>query len=189
MIDREPTIRNTERDLPSRTEAIDYAAIVAGPLGGAEPALCDEAARALFNHAVRLGGLGRAQEAITLYTEVVARFADEPQLAFRQLVAAALIFKGVTLGVLGRDEEAIAAYDELIARCADSPEPALREKVARARDHRRMRLGLSSPGVAYRSVAEPGRRHVEWIGVLGAIGHPPGEQTRHRRRGGARVEN
>jgi len=125
--------------------------LVAG-LGGCEPAVGEEA-RALFNHAVGLGVLGRPEDAITLYNEVVARFADRPQLALVQLVAAALIFKGVTLGVLGRDEDAIAAYDELIARFADSLEPTLREKVDRARGYRRRRL----PGAPANNQTRPSR--------------------------------
>jgi hypothetical protein len=140
VIDRAPPARRAAYVVASRSEAIDYAGLIAG-LGGCEPASGEEAARALFNHAVGLGVRGRPEDAVTAHSEVVARFADRPQLALLQLVAAALIFKGVTLGMLGRDQDAITAYDELIARFADSPEPTLRDKVDRARSYRRTRLG------------------------------------------------
>jgi tetratricopeptide (TPR) repeat protein len=141
--------------LRSEHPVIDYAEMVAGRRRRSTPASSEQAARALFNQAVHLGVLGRGDDAIELYAEIIARFAEERQVTLRQLVAAALIFKGVTLGVLGRDQEAIAAYDELIARYVDSRVPALREKVAKARAYRRMRLSSAKPDAAAEIEPQP----------------------------------
>ncbi len=90
------------------------------------------AAKAGYNLGVVLGELGRSVEAIGVYEEVVARFADAPEPAIREQVAKALVNKGVALGELGRSGEAISVYEQVVARFADAPEPALREAVARA---------------------------------------------------------
>jgi tetratricopeptide (TPR) repeat protein len=84
----------------------------------------------LFYLGVLCGLLGRSDDAIAVYDEVIARFADDPTPAVREQIARALVNKGVTLGELGRSADAIAVYDEVIARFAEDPPPALREPVA-----------------------------------------------------------
>ena len=63
-----------------------------------KPFLREEVAKALFNKAVTLGGLGRSADEIAAYNDLLKRFdtADEPQL--REVVAMALFNKAVTLG-------------------------------------------------------------------------------------------
>jgi TolA-binding protein len=87
---------------------------------------------ALFNKGVTLRQLDRSNEAIAVYDEVVARFADDPASAVREQAAMALVNRGVRLGQLDRSDEAIAVYDEVVARFADDPDPAVREAVATA---------------------------------------------------------
>jgi len=63
----------------------------------------------LFNKGVSLGQLERSEDAIAVYDQVLAWFADAPEPALRELVAKALYNKGVSLGQLDRSEDAIAA--------------------------------------------------------------------------------
>ena len=95
----------------------------------------------LFNRGVLLGELGRGEEAIKAYDEVLSRFGDAREPALREQVAKALFNKGNTLGELGRGEEAIKAYDEVLSRFGDAHEPALREQVAKALFNKGVRLG------------------------------------------------
>ena len=96
---------------------------------------------ASINVGVLLGQLGRSEEALVVYDDVIARYADAPEPALREQVARALFNKGARLGQLGRSEEELVVYDDVIARYADAPEPALREQVARARVNKGARLG------------------------------------------------
>ncbi len=58
-------------------------------------------AGALFNVGALLGQLERSEEAIGVYDEVVARFADAPEPALRERVAMALQGKAEVEGGLG----------------------------------------------------------------------------------------
>ena len=106
-----------------------------------EPALRQGVARALVNKGFRLGVLGRTEEAVATYDEVVRRFGASDEPALREQVARALFNKGFRLGVLGRTEEAVATYDEVVRRFGASDEPALREGVARALVNKGVDLG------------------------------------------------
>jgi tetratricopeptide (TPR) repeat protein len=92
----------------------------------------ENAAYALLAEGFELGELGRVEESIARYDQLVARFANARDLPTRELVARALISKGCRLSDLGRNEEAIAAYDDLIALCDTATDLPLREKVAGA---------------------------------------------------------
>ena len=89
-------------------------------------------AKALFNKGVTLGALGRSQNAIACYDDLLACFGAATGLPLRVLVANTVFNKGVTLSALGRREEAIAAYDDLLSRFAAATELPLRELVANA---------------------------------------------------------
>ena len=89
-------------------------------------------AKALVNKRVRLGTLGRSEDEIAIYDEVLARIGSSEVPALQELVAGALGNKGVVLGTLGRSDDAIAAYDEVLARFGTSDAPALQEQVAKA---------------------------------------------------------
>ncbi|MBI4492375.1 MAG: NACHT domain-containing protein, partial [Chloroflexi bacterium] len=97
-----------------------------------EVAASSAVATALVNKGVTLGSLGRAEEAIATYDQVVARFGERPEAALAEQVAKALVNKGVRLGSLGRAEEAIATYDQVVVRFGERPEAALAEQVAKA---------------------------------------------------------
>ncbi|MCP4960502.1 MAG: hypothetical protein GY925_14690 [Actinomycetia bacterium] len=69
--------------------------------------------------AATLGELGRSDEAIGVYDEVITRFGDHTEPAITERVAMAMFNKGVRLGALGRSDEAIGVYDEVITRFGD----------------------------------------------------------------------
>jgi tetratricopeptide (TPR) repeat protein len=87
---------------------------------------------ALLSNGFVLGTLGRSQEEIAVYDDLIARFGTATEPALREPVARALVSKGARLYALGRREEEIAVYDDLIARFGIATEPALREPVAKA---------------------------------------------------------
>ena len=60
--------------------------------------------------------MGRNEEAIAAYDEVVRRYASRSEAQIAEWVAKALCNKGVRLGQMGRNEEAIAAHDEAVRR-------------------------------------------------------------------------
>jgi hypothetical protein len=91
------------------------------------------AAAASLNFGVTLEALGRSEEAVAVYDEVIAGYGDATEPALREQVASALVNKGVTLGALGRSEEAVAVFDEVIARYGDATEPILRQAADMAR--------------------------------------------------------
>jgi tetratricopeptide (TPR) repeat protein len=75
-----------------------------------------------FGKAVRLGALGKSDEAIAAYDKLIAEYPD-PQV--RELVALALLNKGITLGANGCADAAVAAYDELVRRFRQDESPAI----------------------------------------------------------------
>jgi hypothetical protein len=89
-------------------------------------------ARALVNKGVTLGELGRPEEAIRVYDDVLTRFGGRSEAALAEQVARALVSKGARLDGLGRPEEAIRVYDDMLARFGDRSDAVLAEPVARA---------------------------------------------------------
>jgi len=87
---------------------------------------------ALFNKGVVLAQLGRAEEAIAVYDELVSRAGGSRQLGLRENAVRALFNKGARLARLHRLEEAIAVWDDLVSRYADDPEPSMSEAVGKA---------------------------------------------------------
>ncbi len=86
----------------------------------------------LFNKGVVLAQLGRWEEAIAAYDELVRRTGGSPLLGLRETAVRALFNKGASLAGHQRFEEAIAVYDELVNRYSDATESSLREAVAKA---------------------------------------------------------
>ena len=84
------------------------------------------------SHMIRAKLLGRSEDAIAAYDDVLARFGAATELPLRELVAKALVNKGVTLGALGRSEDAIAACEDVLARFGAAAELPLRGLAANA---------------------------------------------------------
>lgn len=91
----------------------------------ADPGVREHVAWARYEKGVALAELGRPDEAVAAFDDIVARYGDEPDL--RRQVCLALVEKAVQLDCV---EDEIAVYDEIDARFGDELE--LREEVVRA---------------------------------------------------------
>jgi eukaryotic-like serine/threonine-protein kinase len=100
-----------------------------------------------------LGQLGRAEEALGAYAEVVSRYKESPSSELQVQVAGALVTRG-TLGQLGRAEEALGAYTEVVSRYGASPSSELQEGVARALVNRGV-----TPGALHQQARQPKRMY------------------------------
>ncbi|WP_306603395.1 tetratricopeptide repeat protein [Azonexus sp.] len=98
-------------------------------------------AQAIFNQAFTLGQMGKTEEEIVLYDQLIDTYADDNTPALREQVAKAMGNKAVLLGEMEKNEEAIALCDQLIATYADDKTPALRNLVAQARFNKAVTLG------------------------------------------------
>lgn len=87
---------------------------------------------ALFNKGVVLAQMGRADEAIAIYDELVARTGGSRHLGLRENAVRALFNKGASLSTLRRHEEAVGVYDELIGTFSGEPGPGVSEAVGKA---------------------------------------------------------
>ncbi|NIN70761.1 MAG: tetratricopeptide repeat protein [Gemmatimonadetes bacterium] len=87
---------------------------------------------ALFNKGVVLAQMGRADEAIAIYDELVGRTGGSRQLGLRENAVRALFNKGASLAALHRHEEAVGVYDELIGTFSSEPGPGMSEAVGKA---------------------------------------------------------
>jgi tetratricopeptide (TPR) repeat protein len=85
--------------------------------------------------------LGRSEEEIGVYDQVVDRFGEATEPIVREQMARALYIKGDTLVELGQWEEAAEAYDQMVNRFGEATEPELREQVAKALVHKGNTLG------------------------------------------------
>ena len=151
-----------------------------------------QVAWALLNKATALGTLGRTQDSLGTYDELLRRFAGlrgaatggltrpgwlkgtqtagpvtDPDV--REQVAWALFNKGVTLGGLGRTQEALRTYNELLARFAESREPDVREQVSRAV----LNAGVLEATVQERMARAPASQGTT-LGTLGSAQDPSG---------------
>jgi len=99
------------------------------------------AAIGTFNLAVTLGELGRQDEELVVYSDLLERFGDAPELVLREQVARTLVNKGIALGSLGRQDEELVVYSDLLERFGDAPELVLREAVARTLVSKGVTLG------------------------------------------------
>jgi tetratricopeptide (TPR) repeat protein len=98
-------------------------------------------AKALINNGTSLDRLGRGEEAIAVFDDVIVRLAGSPELPLLEAVVKALLSKGLALGELGRRDEEIALYDDVAARFGSAPELCLRKLVASALVNKGVRLG------------------------------------------------
>ena len=90
------------------------------------------AAKEIFDKAVALKDQNRLEEALSVFDEVVRRFAESEMPMVSRLVAIALVRSGLTLNDFDRPEDELTAYDEVVRRFGDSKTPALLELVAMA---------------------------------------------------------
>ena len=112
----------------------------AGPRSSASAA-----AQALAHKAWALKQLGRVDEAVETYEQLVERFGDDEHPALRRLVASALLSSGIALEQQGRYARAVAAYEDVFARFRADPDPEVRDTCARGASTTRA-CGSSAPG-------------------------------------------
>lgn len=87
-------------------------------------------ANAILYRGSVLQSVGRLEEAISAFDELVNLFGSFKELKICEQVANALFKKGVVLGEAGRTEEALAVFDEIVTKFGDYEELELRETVA-----------------------------------------------------------
>jgi tetratricopeptide (TPR) repeat protein len=115
----------------------------ASALDRARKSSVDElAALAGINLGVVLSDLGRSEEALGIYEDLVARYGEATEPAMREYVAIALFNKGVRLGDLDRPDDERGVYEEIVAHYGDATEPALRAQAAKALVNKGIRLSV-----------------------------------------------
>jgi tetratricopeptide (TPR) repeat protein len=125
---------NVLRDLNQNEAAMSLCVdLIKGIAAAAMPV---PVAGALFTMADTLAVLGKADEALPLYDEVVQRFGSHSDPAVRPVVAGALFSKSMLLRFKGRFAEAVTTYDEIIKRFSDAAEPNLKSMAAMAQQSR-----------------------------------------------------
>src|SRR5215472_549533 len=85
--------------------------------------------------------LGRPDDVMQVYDQVVARFGEDIEPAVREKAATALVNQAVRLGELGRSEEAVGVFDQVVAWFGEDTAPAVREKAATALVNKGATLG------------------------------------------------
>ncbi len=96
---------------------------------------------ALFNKGVVLGRLGRSEEAIAVYDDLLRRYGGLSDPSSREHTARALFNKGARLADLNRPADALTVYGQLLERFGQSTEPKITEAVAKAMVNRGIALG------------------------------------------------
>lgn len=121
---------NVLRDLNRSDDAMSLCADLIKSIAAA--AMPVPVAGALFTMADTLATLGRQDEALPLYDEVVQRFGSSAEAAIKPIVAGALFSKSMLLRFKNRTQEALDTYEEIIRRFSEAPEPHLRSMAAMA---------------------------------------------------------
>ena len=87
--------------------------------------------------------MGRVNQALEAYDDVLVRYADARAPALQEWVATALVKEGMILVALGLVPAALDVYNEILHRFGDAREGVAGEAVADARFFKQqMRAGL-----------------------------------------------
>lgn len=115
-------------------EAIEACEEIVARFGSSDhPSVIERVAEARLNKGAILAELGRMEEAIRVFDDIVRYSARHDGLGNTDdHLAAALTNKGLALANLGRTAEAVEAFDEVVARFGRSDLPDVLEKVSRA---------------------------------------------------------
>jgi tetratricopeptide (TPR) repeat protein len=105
--------------------------------------------------------LGRHEEAIAVYDEVIRHLENCTEVPLLQQLAMALVNKGVALGNLDRSEEAIAVYDEVIRHLENCTEVPLVQQLAMALVNKGATLGILDSSEEAIAVYDEVIRHLE----------------------------
>ena len=108
-----------------------------------EATLREWVANALIKKGVALVSMGRINQALEAYDDVLARFGDARAPVLQEWVATALVKEGMILVALGLVPAALDVYNEILRRFGDAAEGAAGEAVADAHFFKQqMRAGL-----------------------------------------------
>ena len=97
-----------------------------------DPGIREWIAKALNNQANVLGKLGRTEEALGSYDEVVTRFSEAASPALEYEIARALYNKAITLSEIKESAESDSVYREVVNRFAGSSQANVRGLAALA---------------------------------------------------------
>jgi len=89
---------------------------------GSNPERSDEISRGLRERASILDDLGRHEEEIAAYDELIQRYEGEEDSDLRRRTIRSLLDRGLTMGELDRPEDELASYSRLAELCAQTPE-------------------------------------------------------------------
>ena len=102
----------------------------------AKPEIRQNVAIAMYGKGRALAHLGRDEEALEVYDEVIASYDRESQPELTKHVARALLSKGLALERLDRKQDAAGTYNDLLALEAGSEDAAIEKLAASARARR-----------------------------------------------------
>ena len=125
-------------------------------------------ARALAYLGATFVVLGRVDEGLRTYDELVSRFDDPSDEIVQVWVAMGLFNKGVALAARGALDEAVAAYDLVADRYGSAPEEELREQVV---------MALFSKGVALYQAGRVDQALAAYQTVMERFGSAPEERV------------
>lgn len=118
----------------------------------------EQDAISIFNKGALLNQLGRFEEAIEVYDELLEKFQHSKEVGVQEQVKKSLVNKGDALGKLNRLEEKIAVFSEVFNRFKDNKDHSTQELVARVLLDKGINLGqLNRPEeelAAYEEVFE-----------------------------------
>lgn len=126
----------------SKTEAVDALGTFLSRVRASTSTLNPELiAQAAVLQGSTLMDLGRLDDAIAAYDEVVGGFGASTESGIREQVAIALLNKGVAQGKLTPPSDDEATYDEVVRRFGAATEPNIRVMVAKALVNKGLALG------------------------------------------------
>jgi len=101
----------------------------------------EQVAMTLDSKGYLLEEMGRHEDELAVYDELISRYGDSTEPALMKRVAKALFNKGYRFGEMGQHEDALAAYDKLLTRYGDNAESALMKQVTMALFNKGIQFG------------------------------------------------
>lgn len=95
----------------------------------------------LFNISIVLNQLGRKEEILLQYNNMIQELSEAQDEAIQTIIAKVYFNKGVTLGELNKHEEAISVYDEFINKFQNITNEKINELIAKALFNKGIILG------------------------------------------------
>ncbi|MBF0174201.1 MAG: hypothetical protein HQL83_12255, partial [Magnetococcales bacterium] len=97
--------------------------------GNGDAPIVEQVAKAMFNKGFTMGSMGKGEEEIAVYDDLVQRFALRDESGIAEWVAKAMSNKGIMLKSMGSHTEAIAICNEIELRFGKRKEHGIAEVV------------------------------------------------------------